>query len=295
MAQKIGKIIKRVKNFLKLFLPASSKTVNSRFNKIERQIKGVHEPNLFYLMCRANEVQAIHYATFLPYRNIHRGREIVVVGSGPTLNDYVPIEGAIHIGVNGTYHNRNIALDYYFVQDFESTKEGGAVSLDELKELNCEKFIGHYVKKQPRALEGIYFPEYPADYIGAKSYFVHDYYPGWITYQIPVNIEFYPIVDNGSTIFAALQFALYTHPKRIYIVGCDSSYLLGQHFDGIEGRPMAMNKVYKTWQIMKKHIDTFYPDIEIISINPVGLKGIFNDMYTREYEFLKDDQDKENE
>ena len=29
--------------------------------------------------------------------------------------------------------------------------------------------------------------------------------------------------------------------------------------------------------------DSFYPDTEIISINPIGLKGIFKDVYTEDF------------
>ena len=31
---------------------------------------------------------------------------------------------------------------------------------------------------------------------------------------------------------------------------------------------------------MKEFAETYYPDTEIISINPVGLKGVFKDEFT---------------
>ena len=34
---------------------------------------------------------------------------------------------------------------------------------------------------------------------------------------------------------------------------------------------------------LKTFADQYYPDTEIISINPVGLKGLFKDIYTEEY------------
>lgn len=34
------------------------------------------------------------------------------------------------------------------------------------------------------------------------------------------------------------------------------------------------------WEQMKKFIRGHYPDVEIISVNPVGLKGMFKDIYT---------------
>jgi len=34
---------------------------------------------------------------------------------------------------------------------------------------------------------------------------------------------------------------------------------------------------------VKKFAALHYPDTEIISVNPVGLKGMFHDMYTESY------------
>lgn len=42
----------------------------------------------------------------------------------------------------------------------------------------------------------------------------------------------------------------------------------------------AMTNGYK---MFKKFISIHYPSIEIISVNPVGLKGIFKDVYTQKY------------
>lgn len=37
----------------------------------------------------------------------------------------------------------------------------------------------------------------------------------------------------------------------------------------------------RSWKFLKTFVDDYYPDIKIISVNPVGLKGLFEDMYTR--------------
>lgn len=34
---------------------------------------------------------------------------------------------------------------------------------------------------------------------------------------------------------------------------------------------------------MKTFVENFYPETEIISINPVGLWGLFRDVYTEEF------------
>lgn len=35
---------------------------------------------------------------------------------------------------------------------------------------------------------------------------------------------------------------------------------------------------------MKMFAKQYYPDTEIFSVNPVGLKGLFKDMYTENYQ-----------
>lgn len=40
-----------------------------------------------------------------------------------------------------------------------------------------------------------------------------------------------------------------------------------------------MNKLIGNWIMLKKFAETYYPDTKIISVNPVGLKGIFTDLY----------------
>lgn len=291
----IKKVIHRIKNLLKHFLPPSSKTVNSRLDRIERQCDAMG--NMFYLMCKAQEVHTVHQDTFLKFKNINIGKEVVLIGAGPTLNDYEPIKDAIHIGINGTYHKKGLDLDYYFIQDFEATQEGGPVSLDELRALNCQKFIGNYIHNRPKGLGRTCFPKHTAEYIGAKTYFVRDFRPQ-MNYILSDSIEFFPLMDNGSTIFSALQFAIYTHPKKLYIVGCDCSRILGQHFDGYRSetsRPLATDRIYNTWKFMKNWLDLFYPDIEVISVNPIGLRGVFNDIYTKKYDIFQDGQNDAND
>ena len=76
--------------------------------------------------------------------------------------------------------------------------------------------------------------------------------------------------------------------NKIHIlVGCDCN--LNGYWNG---QPMKIQKDIlanclehnkRGWSDFKKFINYHYPDIEIISINPVGLKGLFKDVYTQEY------------
>lgn len=79
---------------------------------------------------------------------------------------------------------------------------------------------------------------------------------------------------KGSTVFAALQFALWTNPKRIYLVGCDCSN--AGHFDNSNGNDMGV--LLEPYKKFKSFASTYYPETEIISVNPVGLRGLFKDL-----------------
>lgn len=250
---------------------------------IERNTRA--EGNTLYLACMANIIKDSQTRAFLEYHNIYEGKEVVVVGAGPTLNYYEPIPNAIHIGVNGTY--KKVNLDYLFLQDFDGEGEGKAYSIEEIKLLTCKKFVGRYIKKA--YLDSAYVPEFVEKYIGASTYYVYDYLPDsdydncFIDYNMPTNICFFPLVDNASTIFSALCFALWTHPSKIYLVGCDCSFSKGQRFDQSKGRYGDISLVYRNWEKMIYHIKLFYRDVEIVSINPVGLKKLLPYINTESY------------
>lgn len=88
-----------------------------------------------------------------------------------------------------------------------------------------------------------------------------------------------------SIIFPALHFALYTRPKRVLLVGCDCS--LDGHFDGTENGCASDQTMVPLWiggyRELKGFAAVHYPDTEFISVNPVGLKGLFRDVYTERY------------
>lgn len=60
----------------------------------------------------------MHQKTFLPFKAIHSGQDIVMVATGPSLNDFQLIDNAIYIGVNTSFLMDRIKLDYLFAQDY---------------------------------------------------------------------------------------------------------------------------------------------------------------------------------
>ena len=112
-------------------------------------------------------------------------------------------------------------------------------------------------------------------------------------YKIEKDISKYPLVNHfngpGST-----QILLYMGIKKIYLVGSDCTLttnkyhgdgripnrtVSGYFFEETESKQIAEPHYIYWWIKMKEFINQNYPESELISINPVGLKGIFTDVY----------------
>jgi len=247
------------------------------FTNIYNKIDMVKD-ELTYLIEEQNEISAVNTKAFAGYQNCYRGRNIVIVATGPTLNDYEPIEGAIHIGVNTAYKKPEIPLDYLFVQDGkpEFIKQGKFNGIENIK---CKIFMGRVLKSC--TYEEIEFPEQYRLKENVSNYILDHVGP---TSKIYRDICHHPVSGWVAVVFSAFHFALYTYPQRIYLVGCDVSP--AGYYDGtldkeclIDGK--LSNVIKEGYQLMKNFAQLHYPETEIISINPVGLKGMFRDIYTK--------------
>jgi len=222
-------------------------------------------------LCLANELHDAHKASFSEFKGCNKGKTVAVVGSGPSLNYYTQIEGIPHIGVNATFLKENLTLDYYF-------------TIHHIPEL-CEKlknynFIKFFCARTNNSTD--HFPEYILEENGGRIFFNAI---DLACTKIHTNIEYYPLMGGYSVIFSALHFALYTRPKRILLIGCDCSK--ENHFDGSVNCTENYDMDYLFWidqyHELKKFTSIHYPDTQIISVNPVGLKGMFHDVYTESY------------
>lgn len=226
-------------------------------------------PNLFHMMCTANAIQDTHRASFGEFRNCHRGKDVVLVATGPTLNYYRQLKDTPHIGVNEAFRKKEITLDYYFTADFWR-----GIPFPDLKDYHCVKFIGQYVSASM------------ADFYQAPEIYIEEnqarrYFTGYPYESALPNIEYFPLMDFGSVAFHAFHFALYTRPKCIFLVGCDCTQ---GHFEPEPGfEDDQFNVLVPGWKTVKAFVERFHRGIEVVSINPVGLKGVFRDVYTESY------------
>ena len=220
----------------------------------------------------------MHQKSFPQFKNINAGKDVVIVACGPTAADYTPIPNAVHIGVNRAFKLTNIKLNYLFIHDTGKNME----MLGELpttEQYPCTRFYG--TSNEPDA-ETITFPE--SHTIKDKSFRYRTDRIDWTgvcNSAFRYDISTQPLADFGSVVFPALQFALWTNPCRIFLVGCDCSLNGHFHADTVK-QWLPLDQMLLGYNEFKRHARKFYPDTEIISINPVGLKGIFKDWYQKD-------------
>lgn len=221
----------------------------------------------------------LHQKTFPRFKGICEGCEIVLVASGVSAEKYFPKEGVIHIGVNRSFQmdSYRIPMDYIFIQDYSGKTSEYIDDLDNYRLYECIKFYG-------LTNEWIYNPERTIPESHAIKAHALRYRTDWTNIEgfkpeFAYDISTQPLGCFGSIVFPALQFALWTYPKKIYLVGCDCTNA-GYSYDKNYKNTLPVNSIIEAYKKFKQFAGKYYPDIEIISINPVGLKGIFKDEYT---------------
>ena len=228
-----------------------------------------------------NEVCAVNTKAFAEYRNRFRGKKVVIFASGPTAKYYKPIPDAIHIGVNFSWRREDIPLNYLFTIDGRVDKTGDISFTKSFERIQGKIFVGMYVSNA----SWITLPENYSLNENVRRFYSEG---GEIKNQkIYKDICYHPLAGLGSVVGRALQFALFTYPKEIYLVGCDTTN--ENHFydkpepDKSKLSYLGIRNVKVGCAQAKMFAKHYYPDTEIFSINPVGLKGLFSDVYTEDY------------
>jgi len=226
-----------------------------------------------------NEIaKNIHARLFEKYRDCNKGKDLAIVACGPSLDDYKVIKDALHIGINRAFLKKEIRMDYIFMHDRQLVEECG----EEIKKYNADKFIAFATGKGNAKLFNASSEQVKE--IGAKRFLISDVAiedtVGGQFDVIQMDITKGLLFDRGGgTVFSALQFALFTHPRRLYLVGCDCSE--DGYFRGAKTKikQSLLGKTEYLWKEANVFIEQYYPDIEVISVNPVKLKGVFKNLY----------------
>lgn len=220
----------------------------------------------------------LHAASFAGYKDKYLGWDVVLCGAGPTLNYYTPtLRNAVYVALNRAFLNQAISFDYIFSADWRGIRPIQD-ALAAYQGNHCVKLLA----RQTYSVQETGFPDAFIARCGAVSFYGDDYRTSFTR-----DVMNEPLRTTFTSALAALQLFLYTHPKRIYLVGIDMS---DGHFNDAEGERKTLwwstadgqlaPPVMSLWQDFKGFAAAYYPDVEIISVNPVRLKGLFRDEYT---------------
>ena len=263
-----------IKTYFLNFLVGEKVNLEAVINSISERIELIpKEHDMLYYACVSADIANTHHKTFPQFKNSNLGKSIAIFGAGPTLNFAPKINKSKIIACNRSYeYFINKKCDYFFGQDYHGIK-----SFYDKAIKNCTyAFIGRSVDMyaanaapdQYRDLENVY------------SYYYHTWF--YNTIKIKSSIENFPLADFYTVVHPALHFALYTKPDIIYLVGCDTS-TSGYANKNILQFKIHITEITKGYQILKEFRDLEYPETRIISVNPVGLRNIFEDVYTKEF------------
>lgn len=241
-----------------------------------------HENSMLERTERLITASVLHQHAFSEFKGCNTGKDVVLIGAGPSVKDFKPIPDCVYVGLNSACKLKNVNFDYLFAID----KVGIDKIYSEFASVPCVKFVGD----QNRGAK-YQIPESEIQKMGDVRRYITDVNI-YGNSRCALHLESQPLGNYNSVSLQAMQFILYTNPRRIFLVGIDCSSL--GHFDNSQGTAEELRKRVKdrdesldewakitiqAWKEIKEFADIYYPDTEIVSVNPVGLKGFFKDMY----------------
>lgn len=233
---------------------------------------------------RSLTVAFLHQKTFGEFRNKYEGRTMALVGAGPTVKFLEPLKNTVYVGLNRAFLRKDIHFDYLFSIDKAGLDTGKEQFYEQFLNYNCIKFMGDQNM-------GMDF-QIPQDII-YKDDCVRRYKTTarFLPNSFALDIDTEALANSSSCSLQAMQFILFTNPKKVYVYGIDCSCASGQHFTGGAVNNAARGENARIidaqhiadWKRLKNFINIYYPETEIYIVNPIGLKGIFHDVYTKSY------------
>jgi hypothetical protein len=192
----------------------------------------------------------------IKYKNIHEGKTGILLSTGPSIQNFKKLEGYqdfIKFGVNKIYDYDLIEdLDYYFFgSDFylNEIHNNKIRSLDK----NLTKFSSVYRDGGETGLGNINRED--SDILGCIPF-------ECCLDKFPEEQSEDKLLGH-SIVFPAMQIIFYMGISKIFIVGCD-----------LEGHA---SELPYWWGKLREWKNEKYPDVKLITVNPIGLKGFFED------------------
>ena len=218
---------------------------------------------------------------FEQYKNKFSGETAVLIGGGPTIDHFVPIkEATIYVGVNfiGKHKLFNQELDNYIMLDYYFFGDSGR-HMDKTFKVKGKKFAacivnGAFHRKHVSLKEAEALGACGMEICNKRPLLDGQYLPKSFHNDIANNL-----VYGHTVVMAALQFLVYAGVSKIYLVGMDCEGTVCFNDIPIINSPGGYDGMTKDWDNAKKWLDEEHSEIEIISVNPRGLKGYFKDLF----------------
>ena len=216
--------------------------------------------------------------SFADIKNCNIGKKIALCGAGPSLNKYKPITDCMHVALNRALLKNEISYDWFVADDWIGIK----FFQDQLISFSGIKFFGHLLGDNSREI-----PESFRIRCKARRYYSDSYiFLNGFDSRFVCDIDKMAIGQMPNIALSAMQILLFSNPDVIYLVGCDAN--TGHFYQPKELSDkdlttdflaVSADHTIEKWKELKEFASTHYPDTKIISINPVGLKGLFIDEY----------------
>lgn len=222
----------------------------------------------------------LHAETFKGYKGIFEGKNVVLVGAGPSVAKFKPMKDVVYIGLNRACSIKEIPFDYLFAIDNLGIRN----YYKDIANRDCVKFIGDQGCAPEMQISESVIPLLGK---GVRRYRTDSGHLNSDDSKFAVDLETEALGNFFTVAMQAMQFALYGNPDKIYLVGIDCS--TAGHFDAdknsaeektsyVLGAKFWADGATRDWAKLKVFAETYYPGTEIVSINPVGLKGLFTDI-----------------
>ena len=252
------------------------------FRSILQPILSENNEILLRKQMRLITTAQLHKNTFAKFKACNRGKNVVIIGAGPTVSQFKPIDNSIYIGLNRACQLDNVNFSYLFSID----KIGIEHIYPQFAKYECVKFIGDQNLGPKWQIPETEVVKMKGDVYRYKTD-AGLYQESFFTYDI----DSQPLGNFNTVSLQAMQFALYTLPEKIYLVGIDCSDY--GHFAARQNEELSLDKriqergesrtqnasnSIRYWQMLKIFADEYYPEVKIVSVNPVGLRGIFEDL-----------------
>lgn len=216
------------------------------------------------------------------FKNIHKDREAILFALGPSIKKYRNIDkhdNMVKFGLNAiwSYPHLEETLDYYHSGSAYYTSRPDRENMDRLFSSK------HLVSFASAYEDGLSHIDINRGNIGPERARELGANP----FENTANGSCLPYDPNGGTsfthdvakyctygdsiVFPAIQHALYMGVRTLHLVGCDGGFTVGPDSGDLG--------LLNAWLKFRHFKDMYYPNVRIISINPVSLKGWFEDVH----------------